>query len=208
MSETRLRILDTAERLFGEEGYKPVSLRSITAAAGVNLAAIHYHFGSKEELLDELVMRKAAPVNDQRLENLLRLKEAAGPRPIALDDLLEAFLAPAFLAADESPEFARLMGRLQAEGIMPAVARRHFGPVSERFMAEMRRALPELTDEEMAWRLHFTIGAMAHALTAPPLELLRLKRAQRPSDLVRSLVTFLSGGFRAPAAAREKVEVK
>jgi AcrR family transcriptional regulator len=61
-----VKILDTAERLFGEDGYKAVSLRHITAAAGVNLAAIHYYFGSKEELLDELVMRKAVPVNEER----------------------------------------------------------------------------------------------------------------------------------------------
>lgn len=209
MSETRLKILDTAERLFGEEGYRTASLRSITAAAGVNLAAIHYHFGSKEELLDELVMRKAAPVNEERLERLRRLKEAAGPNAIAVEDLLDAFLAPAFHSADESPEFAKLMGRLHAEGIMPAVARKHFGPVAERFLTEMRRALPELTVEELAWRLHFTIGAMAHALTVPPLELVGLRTGtERPSDVVQRLVAFLIGGFRAPVSAREKVEVK
>ncbi len=144
MSETRLKILYTAEQLFGEEGYKAVSLRRITAAAGVNLAAIHYYFGSKEELLDELVMRKAAPVNEERLESLRRLRAAAAPNAIALEDLLEAFLVPAFHAADSSPEFAKLMGRLHAEGIMPAVARKHFGPVGGYFMAELRRALPDM----------------------------------------------------------------
>ncbi len=208
MSQTRLKILDAAERLFGEEGYTAASLRQITAAAGVNLAAIHYHFGSKEELLDELVMRKAVPVNEERLESLRRLREAAGSNPIAVEDLLEAFLAPAFYAADKSPEFAKLMGRLHAEGLMPAVARKHFGPVAERFLAEMRLALPELTEEEMAWRLHFTIGAMAHALTVPPIDLVGRIEPGRPSGIVRRMVAFLSGGFRAPVAAREKVEVK
>src|ERR1017187_1830002 len=138
MSDTRLRILDTAERLFGEEGYKAVSLRRITAAAGVNLASIHYHFGSKEELLDELVMRRAVPVNEERMDSLRRLKEAAGPNAIALENLLEAFLVPAFRAADRSPEWAKLMGRLHAEGVMPAVARKHFGPTGGCFFAEMR----------------------------------------------------------------------
>jgi len=208
MSETRLKILDTAEKLFGEEGYTAASLRSITAAAGVNLAAIHYHFGSKEELLDELVMRKAVPVNEERMESLRRLREAAGSEPIAVEDLLDSFLTPAFRAADQSPEFAKLMGRLHAEGLMPAVARKHFGPVAASFLSEMRRALPELTDAEMAWRLHFTIGAMAHALTAPLIDLCGHTDAERPSELVRRMVVFLSGGFRAPVAAREKVEVK
>ncbi|MGB9459152.1 MAG: TetR/AcrR family transcriptional regulator [Bryobacteraceae bacterium] len=208
MSETRLKILDTAEQLFGEEGYKAVSLRRITAAAGVNLAAIHYYFGSKEELLDELVMRKAEPVNEERLESLRRLKEAAAPNSITLEDLLEAFLVPAFHAADSSPEFAKLMGRLHAEGIMPAVARKHFGPVGGYFMAELRRALPDMPDDELVWRAHFAIGAMAHALTAPPLELLGRSGPEPPSHVARRVVAFLSGGFRAPVTAREKVEVK
>src|SRR5271157_4886435 len=158
MSETRLKILDTAERLFGEEGYKAVSLRRITAAAGVNLASIHYYFGSKEELLDELVMRKAVPVNEERLAGLKRLKETAGPNPIAIEDLLEAFLVPAFHSADKSPEWAKLMGRLHAEGVMPAVARKHFAPTGACFLAEMRRALPDMPEDELAWRASFAIG--------------------------------------------------
>jgi AcrR family transcriptional regulator len=208
MSETKLKILDTAERLFGEEGYKAVSLRSITAAAGVNLASIHYYFGSKEELLDELVMRKAVAVNEERLARLRHLEAAAGPNAIAVEDLIEAFMMPAFHAAEESPEFAKLMGRLHAEGIMPAVARKHFGPIGKRFLAEMRRALPGMAEDEMAWRVHFAIGAMAHTLTAPPLEFVGRAGAERPSDVAMRMVVFLSGGFRAPVATREKVEVK
>jgi AcrR family transcriptional regulator len=208
MSETRIKILDTAERLFGEEGYQPVSLRQITAAAGVNLAAVHYHFGSKEDLLDELVMRKAAPLNEERLEGLRHLREAAGPNAIAVEDLLEAFLVPAFQAADRSPEWAKLMGRLHAEGLMPAVARKHFAPVGRCFFDEMRRALPDMPDDEMVWRTSFAIGAMAHALTALPPGPVRGAGSGRPSDVARRMVAFLSGGFRAPVAAREKVEVK
>jgi AcrR family transcriptional regulator len=208
MSDTRLKILDTAERLFGEQGYQPVSLRHITAAAGVNLASIHYHFGSKEELLDELVMRRAVPVSEERMEGLRRLREAAGPNPIALEDLLEAFLVPAFQAAEKSPEWARLMGRLHAEGLMPEVARKHFVPAGECYFAEMRRALPELPKEELAWRTNFAIGTMAHALCALPVGRARGAAPEPPIAVARRMVAFLSGGFRAPVAAREEVEVK
>ena len=208
MSETRLKILDTAERLFGEEGYKAISLRRITAAAGVNLASIHYYFGSKEELLDELVMRRAVPVNEERMEGLRRLKEAAGPNAIAIEDLLEAFLVPAFRSADKSPAWSKLIGRLHAEGVMPAVARKHFAPTGACFLAEMRRALPEMPEDEMAWRASFAIGAMAHALSALPLRSAWGAGSERPSDVARRMVAFLSGGFRAPMTAREKVEVK
>jgi len=204
MSETRLKILDMAERLFADEGYKAVSLRRITAAAGVNLAAIHYYFGSKEELLDELVMRKAAPVSEARMESLRRLKAAAGTNPIPVEDLLEAFLAPAFHAADSSPEFARLMGRLHAEGVMPAVGRKHFGAAGECFMAELRRALPAMAEDELAWRAHFAIGAMAHALSLLPFGPFGRSGAEPPIQVARRMVVFLSGGFRAPVAASAK----
>jgi len=207
MSETRLKILDTAERLFSEQGYAPVSLRHITAAAGVNLAAIHYHFGSKEELLYELVMRKAAPVNEERLATLQRLREAAGANPLALEDLLEAFLLPAIHTAENSPAFAKLMGRLYGEGLMQEVARKHFGPAAERFLAEMRRTLPDLAEDELSWRLHFMLGAMAYTLAISPLGLLGRTGPESPSRVARRIVAFLSGGFRAPVAAREKVEV-
>src|ERR1700742_4448305 len=103
MSDTRDRILDTAERLFGEQGYSATSLRQIISEAGVNLAAIHYHFGSKEELLDELISRKAAPVNEERLELLNGLEAGAVSHPIPLDQLLEAFLGPPFLRINKSP---------------------------------------------------------------------------------------------------------
>jgi hypothetical protein len=82
------------------------------------------------------------------------------------------------------------------------VARKHFGPVGRCFFDEMRRALPDMPDDEMAWRTSFAIGAMAHALTALGAG------SGRPSDVARRMVAFLSGGFRAPVAAREKVEVK
>ena len=208
MSETRLKILDTAERLFGEEGYKAVSLRHITADAGVNLASIHYHFGSKEELLDELVARRAGPVNEERMEKLRRLKEAAGPNPIELDDLLEAFLIPAFRSAERSPEWVKLMGRLHAEGVMPAVGRKHFGPVGEFFLTELRRALPALPPDEMAWRINFAAGAMALALRAMPMEVVHGVAPEPPTQVALRMVAFLSGGFRAPVAARENIEEK
>jgi AcrR family transcriptional regulator len=207
MSEAKLKILDTAERLFGEEGYKAVSLRRITAEAGVNLASIHYYFGSKEELLDELVRRRAVPVNEERMESLRSLKEAAGPNPIGLEDLLTAFMLPAFRSAGRSPGWLKLMGRLHAEGVMPAVGRKHFGAAGMQFLAEMRRTLPGLPEDELAWRAYFAVGAMAHALSARPSEFTGGRPEESPSDVARRVVAFLSGGFRAPVAPRENTEV-
>ena len=96
MIETKDKILDAAERLFGEQGYSETSLRHIIADAGVNLAAIHYHFGSKEDLLLQLIRRRAEPINQARLDALERIEAEAGDAPVALEKILEAFLAPGY----------------------------------------------------------------------------------------------------------------
>src|SRR5689334_6672408 len=95
-TDTKASILDTAERLFAERGYASTSLRTITSAAGVNLAAIHYHFRSKEALLEAVVSRRADAVNSRRLEILDQLRKDAGGRPLPLEQIFEAFLGPAF----------------------------------------------------------------------------------------------------------------
>ena len=206
MSDTKLKILDTAERLFGEHGYDATSLRQIIAAAGVNLAAIHYHFGSKQELLDELILRKAGPVNEQRIALLERVVAQAGSGPLAVEKVLEAFMAPMSSAAEENPQFVRVMGRLHAEGLLPAVVEQHFQPVIVRFRAAMQRALPELPEPEFLWRLHFMIGAMAHTMCgAPDFTGVSSGRGDFRHRIDR-LVAFLAGGFRAPVSKGVELE--
>src|SRR5262249_10714975 len=187
----------TAERLFAEKGYDATSLREIISAAGVNLAAIHYHFGSKEEMLDELIRRKAAPLNEQRLALLDQVEVEAGPSQLTVESVLRAFLLPMCIA-QRHPQFVRLMGRIHAEGMMPDIMRRHFQTVVVRFLAALRRALPALPEQELAWRVHFMIGAMAHAMCVSPA-----LPAATPLDFpgrIERLIAFLSAGFRAPLA--------
>jgi AcrR family transcriptional regulator len=210
MSETREKLLDAAERLFSEQGFDATSLRHIIAEAGVNLAAIHYHFGSKQELLDELIMRKAGPVNDQRLSMLDRAEADAGPAGPSLERILEAFFLPVAQAADQHQQFGRLMGRIYAEGLLFPVVQRNFQPLIARFVSALRRALPELSEEEFAWRIHFMIGAMAHTLCGRPN---LINDQPGPADFahrIQHLIRFLLGGFCAPgtpAGQHSTVEV-
>jgi AcrR family transcriptional regulator len=207
MIDTKQKILDTAERLFSSQGYDATSLRHIIAEAGVNLAAIHYHFGSKDELLDELIMRKAGPVNRERMARLDQVEaEAAGRRP-SLEKVLEAFLLPMSEAADRNPQFVRLMGRIHAEGLMQSVVRRHFQEIIARFFSAMRKAVPELPEQEFLWRVHFMVGAMAHTMCgAPDYTWASLDPSDFQTRMAR-LVTFLSGGFRAPLSHSKNIEV-
>ncbi len=198
MIKTEDKILDTAERLFGEQGYAGTSLRQIIAAAGVNLAAIHYHFGNKEELLGRLVARKAGPVNTERLAYLDRYEAEAGSAPVAVEKLLQAFLEPPLQRVKENPDFAKLMGRLYGEGLMPGIAERHFHTVLSRFTAAFGRALPHLSQEEVALRLQFMVGAMAHTM------LFASRQFSIDGNLLtRELVAFIIGGLRAPAVRGE-----
>jgi len=197
MIDTKQKILDTAERLFGQQGFDATSLRQIISEAGVNLAAIHYHFGSKEELLDELVTRKATPVNDERLAMLDRALAMAGEGPLAIEPVLEAFLMP---MAVLGPSTGRVMGRLLAEGLMPKLAKRHFGDVIQRFRSALERSLPHLTPEELGSRMHFMMGSLALTMSGQPIFVPGGGEGVDLAERLRCLVTFLSGGFRAPGS--------
>ena len=207
MTETQGKILDTAERLFGDQGYAGTSLRQIIAAAGVNLAAIHYHFGSKEELLDHLVMRKAGPVNAERLALLDGYEAEAGAAPVPVEKLLQAFLEPPLGRIKESPDFAKLMGRLYGEGLMPLIVEKHFQPMVSRFLAAFSRALPRLSEQELAMRLQFMVGAMSHTmLFALQSKLPGYQVSGDGTLLLRELVAFVIGGLRAPAVLLQNTE--
>jgi AcrR family transcriptional regulator len=205
MIDTRQKILDAAESLFGKYGYAATSLRHIISQAGVNLASIHYHFGSKQDLLDQVILRKAEPINKNRLKLLDQFEAEAAPKPASIEKVLEAFIIP-IVMIDKSPEFVRLMGRMHAEGFMPEIARRHFQPVVDRFFSAIRRALPEMPQEELAWKAHFVLGAMAHMLSVQPE--IQIEAPCKPSlSVARQLVAFASNGFRATAAQEKEIEV-
>ncbi len=205
MIDTKKKILDAAEALFGELGYSATSLRHIIHKAGVNLAAIHYHFGSKQDLLDQVILRKAGPMNERRLKLLDQFEAEAAPESPCVEKVLEAFIAPVILI-DKSPQFIKLMGRVHAEGLLPEIARRNFQPMIARFLSALRRALPEMQAKELLWKVHFTLGAMAHTLTARP-ELDPESASEPPLAIAKRLVAFLSGGFRAPVPLEKEVEV-
>jgi AcrR family transcriptional regulator len=202
MADTREKILDTAEQMFGEQGYANTSIRQIIEKAGVNLASVHYHFGSKEELLDEVLRRRFEPLNRERLALLERCEAENAPGAPPVEKLLEAMLAPVLRLRSRNEGFLRLVGRLYFEGpLMPRVGR-HMEDVRVRFVAAMRRALPELPPEELAWRAHFVFGAVAHSLRGTPETLIDGVRLDRTDteEAIRRLVAFSAAGLQAPVA--------
>src|ERR1700678_1667806 len=125
--DTKTKILDAAEKLFGEKGFDGTSLRDITTEADVNLAAVNYHFQSKESLIEAVIMRSAEPVNQKRIAML----EAAGPNP-SIEQLIEAFIGPV-LEQNFEP-MAPLMARvLSSPEVMVRVFKHHMETLSRRF---------------------------------------------------------------------------
>jgi AcrR family transcriptional regulator len=196
LSETKIRILNAAEKLFGEKGFDGTSLRDITTEAQVNLAAVNYHFQSKESLMDAVIERRIEPVNRRRLEMLA----AAGPTP-TVEQVVEAFVSPLFVM-DVLPAVP-LIGRVLSNPsqFFERVYKKHLAQTVQRFSGAIAAALPELPREECFWRLHFMAGSMTHMLALSGVLPLMSGQPVDRDALLRRLIAFLSAGLRAPVPA-------
>lgn len=207
-TDTRAKILDAAEALFAESGFAATSLRDITSAAGANLAAVNYHFGSKDELLAAVLERRIAPVNELRLQLLDQAEADAGDAPVAVDTLLRALLAPPFQLAglhdDRRTRFLQLAGRLCAvpHDRVRAIVTSQFQEVTRRFVPAFQRALPHLDADDVGCRIFFVVGTMFHTMTWYGMVETFGGRAPRDAEeMLDLLVHFAEAGMRAHASA-------
>lgn len=209
-ADTREKILDVAEVLFAERGIAATSLRALTKAADVNLAAVHYHFGSKESLLDAVLERHAEPANAERLADLARLT-ANGARP-PVEEILTAFVVPGLRSMRAFGERPELLGRLKARveaqpaDVVEALFRKHFGLVCARFLEALQRALPHLSRDLVDERFRFALGALSAAFSgALELDTIPGHPPLRPAldQRVGRLIQFLAAGLRAPEAGHD-----
>jgi AcrR family transcriptional regulator len=166
--ETRTLILDTAEAMFLEQGYSAVTMRALTARAGVNLAAVNYHFGSKDALLLEVFRRGSLAINRERARLLREAETRAGSDPVPLREILHALFAPAVRSTfDEqtpiggSSIYVQFVARASLDG-PPEMRAMIEGDVRhlERFIAALSCALPGLSHTELLWRFHFAMGTL------------------------------------------------
>lgn len=208
-SDTRERILDSAEELFADKGVAATSLREITSRAGVNLAAVNYHFGSKTGLFEAVLERRLLPLNQERLDALDRLENRPGECPFEVEEVLDALLRPAVrliaVPASKGARFPKLLARviLEPNEEFLQIFRRQFDEIGVRFHGALSRCLPQLPHTELIWRAQFLIGAMAHTICH--LSSIRELCREQPGDevdvdeLVARLIAFAAPGLRAPA---------
>ena len=179
--QTRTSILSAAERLYAERGFGDVTLRDIVAEAGVNLAAVNYHFGSKDELIAELFVTRSLATNRERLNELKAAEEAGGGRA-GIDSILRALVGP-MLRGCLGPErerstAARFMIRASIESVPPIrrIKNREVDHL-RKFIAAMRRAVPGRDDIDLYWGLNFAL-AMSHHTIREKERLTKLSEGQ------------------------------
>ncbi|AOX99633.1 TetR/AcrR family transcriptional regulator [Jeongeupia sp. USM3] len=206
--ETSTRILDAAEKLFVEHGFHATSMRLITQAAGVNIAAVNYYFGSKDGLFKAVFERRAEPFSQLMLSHLDEA-ERASPAPGALQ-IVHAFINAALQMGNEPDLGGQLFVKLLARTFVephPALKEsmpRRYGEVSRRYIAALGKAMPHLSELELHWRFHFLSSALFNAFAGN--NVLRLFMAQPivnardPEMIARMLLPFVVAGLNAPAA--------
>jgi AcrR family transcriptional regulator len=169
LPDTKQRILDAAEQLFAEHGIAGTSLRTITREADANLAAVHYHFGTKEDLCQAVFARRIGPVNEERLRQLDVIE--AGSDVASVEAIVHAFFDPVLqMTRDlEGREgvLPQLIGRFYSEPaeLVQDIVRKQFGEVGRRFVAALQRALPQLSPEEVYERFKCVVGTLSYVLT-------------------------------------------
>ncbi len=206
--DTRSRILDAAEVLFMENGFDGTSMRMITSRAEVNLAAVNYHFGTKELLIQEVFRRRLTSLNQARIAALEDLEVEAAGAPVKPSRIVDAFFGTALrMAADVEGgghTFMRLLGRTYTEPseFVRQFLAEEYAECVDRFLSALYRAVPEVDRKEILWRFHFMMGAMSYAIAGTDaLQLVTGKfDDEDPAQLAPRLMSFLLGGLRAPLA--------
>ncbi|MEG3788780.1 TetR family transcriptional regulator [Lysobacter sp. CCNWLW3] len=198
---TKDRILGAAEELFAQFGFTGTSLRQVTSRADVNIAAVNYHFGSKENLVNEVFRRRMDDMSRQRLS---ALQDAVQQHPGELEPILAAFVEPALALAQDrhgGAAFVRVVARAYAEknDSLRKFLSDHYGHVLREFAKAIAAAVPGLSKEELYWRLDFLAGSLTYAmadfgLIKRPAGVTEAAHRERAG---RELIRFAAAGFKS-----------
>jgi AcrR family transcriptional regulator len=204
---TKKKILDTAERLFAKNGYRGTSMRAITGKAGVNVAAINYHFGSKKALLEEVIKRRIIPLNQVRKKRIEEVIAAARNKNRApeIRDVLTAFIEPTIAFRESEPgakDFMSFIGRsiTDPDDTVRRTFHRTILPMIQLLFKTIREALPGKTDEQIFWGMNFTMGALFHTMHvcgSPRMEFAGIRTDISAGKLVDMIIPFVTSGMKS-----------
>jgi AcrR family transcriptional regulator len=209
--ETKERLLDAAEKLFAERGFDGASMRALTEAAGVNVSAANYHFGSKEALLRATLLRRIEPLNRRRLDCLDALERDAAGRPLAIESILAVFLRPVFderaASVDATSRFRQVAARLYSDPpeVVDAMKRELFGPIMVRFVDALSTSLPDTPRREIELGFQLSVGVVVHVISGHLESMLASKdpalraggAALSDESLFEQMIAYMAAGLRS-----------
>ncbi|MDF1762948.1 MAG: TetR/AcrR family transcriptional regulator [Oleibacter sp.] len=208
-------LLEAAEELFSERGFAETSLRNITTRAGVNLASVNYHFGSKKSLIQAVFARFLAPFSQELDRSLSEYEKTLKGKRAELTILLTIAADTAFRSSSDRPQrlniFMRLLGLAytQGQGHLRRFLRAEYGDVFDRFSLQLSQATPHLTNEERFWRFHFMLGATMFSLSGvdslTAMATHDLGKRSDVTDVIGQLIPFLASGMQAPSSVASSV---
>lgn len=205
---TKDKILNAAEKLFAEQGFNGTSLREITSAAEVNLAAVNYHFGSKKELIKAVMSRYMNELSPNLSATLASVCALEQPN---LTQVFSAFVSP-LVSLNEFREngtaiFLLLLGRgySDSQGFLRWFLTTRYPEVMENFVTAVKKAYPELSQEEMFWRLHFTMGTVVFTMSSSKALIdIALNDYQQDvsiTHIIEKIIPYVAAGVAAPVAS-------
>lgn len=199
--DTKEQILNTAEKLFAEKGFAGTTLRGVIREAEVNIAAVHYHFGSKEKLFGAVVQRVAKQITQAQQQQLASYENRE--QPTSVENILEAFIAPPLQIIPQMGEMgvirAQFMGRCRTEPLpVQQLVEKEFSENHQCFLDILQRVLPNQTRSELQWKLDLAIAVLVRVLTqlGQPNTLIQENSSQEVELAIKRLVNFLAQGMK------------
>ena len=203
---TRNRLIRSAEHLFANRGFGGLTIREVARRSETNLASAHYHFGSKEAMVLEMLSSRIKPINEKRLHYLQNAREDSGGKPLKTIEIFKALIVPIGEELSKSSHSRKTLALLVArsftepESFIQKMHSRFFGELCETFILELQRAHPQAKEIDIYWNLHFTISSMLGAL-AQHRRLHDFSGGrcddENAEDMIHRLLVFVTNGFEA-----------
>lgn len=220
--DTRARILNAASELIAQQGPQNFRVRELAAAADTNVASISYYFGSKKELVEEVLINIFTPINNQRMKLLKEFEADCFPEPVSVEKIAEALIRPLVESKRAQDGGSLYIRALQHVRAAPAEAPNifvfsTFDNVAQYFIDSMQKALPHITRAEMIWRYELVRGAAVHMLSnCDPIsgKFRHLAKSDEMIDIddaeavLKELCVFSVAGLSAAPSWSEKELVK
>ena len=204
--KTRNRLLKTTESIFATRGFEGLTLREVALRSHTNLAAAHYHFGSKEAMVLEMLQARVKPINQRRMQYLAEAREKSAGKPLSTKDILRALIFPIGEEIAKSTHTRQTLAQLVARTFteparfIQTMHRKFFGELCEKFMDELRKTHPMVKEQDLYWNLHLAISSMLGAL-AQHRRLNDFSKGicdeEDTQDMINRLITFATHGFEA-----------